>query len=102
MLKPSLSPSTFLISLTISYLYCADGLMQPHVHVPGENVLWQAPHYVQLFVGLFLQELGVHLLPAVSLPLRLLLVDDSNSLPHLLQVVQLMSTPVNRLISVHD
>lgn len=76
--------------------------MQPHVNIPGEDVLWQAPHYVQLFVGLFLQELGVHLLPAVSLPLRLLLVDDSNSLPHLFQVVQLVSTSVNKMSPVRN
>lgn len=56
------------------YLYVGDGLVQPHVDVPGEHVLRQSPHNVQLLVGLVTQELGVHLLPAVTLPLLLLLV----------------------------
>ena len=72
--------------------------MQPHVDVPGEDIFRQTPDNVQLFVGFFLQELGVHLLPAVSLPLRLLLVDHSHCLPNLLQIVQLVSAPVNMTV----
>ena len=72
--------------------------MQAHVDVPRQNVVGQRPDDVQLLVGLLSQELCVHLLPAMTLPLRLLRVDDANRLPYLLQIVQVVATPGGQII----
>ena len=72
--------------------------MQAHVDVPRQNVVGKRLDDVQLFVRLLAQELGVHLLPAMTLPLRLLPVDDAHRLPHLLQVVQVVATPGGQII----
>lgn len=68
----------------ITNLYVSYGLVQTHVDIPGKYVLGQVLHHLQLFIGLLLEELGVHLLPPVTLPLALLRVDDAHCLPHLL------------------
>ena len=70
--------------------------MKAHVHVPGEDVIGQALDDVQLFVGFLAKEASVHLLPAMPLPLGLLVVDHTHRLPNLLQVAQLVATPGDR------
>ena len=74
------------------YLYDEDGFLQPPRHVPAVALIGQRVDRVELVVGGILQVFGVHALPALLLPLGLLLLQRAHRVPHLVQVVQLMTT----------
>lgn len=68
--------------------------MQPHVHIPYKRIIREMSQSSHLTISFAAQLLRVYFMPAMTFPLCLLIPENPNCLPYLLQVLYCQSRPV--------
>ena len=67
--------------------------MHAHIHIPVSGVCWEGAHHVKLRLCGLPHQFGVDSLPSASLPLRVLLLDHSIGVPHVVKATEIGTEP---------